>query len=1205
MTGRVTGMGLPNWLQEMFKRRGLQKPDGRWLYAYRLGAQEYGTLGQLLTDAVRATPVQVLARRNCHFAALFVLYASEWWRREYDGGPWRWGSILASLQISSDDWAPNERSEVVLSGFAFWGLRPTSEGKRYFGTVVAHGGLPLKLIGHGGSRLNAVMGTVLRQAVRYGWGESQVFEAVLDHEHGMPVSLRKEEVYRLLASMVLTTLDLKARYQLAGVADPIMRLDNAEPGWREEYPLQIDDAAAVQLLTSLVEAASQTSSDRDAGTVFQVVRSLSCSESGEWRLESQVVHPAVASASALAQQFGLGIASELPRYFEIYATVGERRALTSGRLLLGSDRATVTFGTQRQRWSGRVACNEHILHLRTAGNDLTEGGVALPGGESLADIDGPWVFVAEGERYRLAGAGDLRLPDAEALVAVPEGRTLESLEESAPGSEQLGQLHVDSGKTLVLWRVSGSVQISDTNDSWTVRLGQTRKLSGSLVLEGRRAAYSSRPWPVFRGKPHVVRYDDEGARVVLSKGLHWFAAGRGSQIDPARYCGPVELQVFEDDERIGRFRFILVSAHSSERFLSGTTTEDASVEFTGWGFADLAVESGRAKMGAFRKTAQGHAVTLQVLSTPPKDVLVHLRWPESPHELRVWVPFPASGGRAFDVEGTPVVSGSVMSLRHAAGVRILVFDQNPDQPKKYEVELELRGDPVLGRSDSSLSRRMVPIVKGFAEVRLLDLYGEIEALLSLSSELDARVELRLMVGGKRNFSVSVSRYDVALRPKVMGVALEDEDLRQVQPEQVQGCGVLASPILRPAEAPRVLSQSMSEPSGVWSIEGLRPEFAPWLVYPASGSALEFRPLCIGGGFAIEDDAATADPLPACALAMAIRLPDAVARLAAIDAVLVAMGDDFDHDSWSMLDGLWSAFGRLPLCSIDTFKVLATWPEVVVAMLFRSELPAAQLGGHVRELKRQLGMTLELVGITVWRRAIESFSNVWIQRLGDDLAKSSVPLLLKGRLKAIVDELPSLRLNMEWLQFECLNEYPPAVLQLQKDIAANRGAHLTRLWQGEDSLLQRLLLRVHADDAAWPEPRFFTDKAIRAFIEAVLAVPSMKSQMKLLQSFFWLDNGDFKLSVANVPVLCALWCALDLPLDWWRAPGNRLALQRLRAFDPLWFEDAYQHAFAACIGLALIEPVSVRLGGTAPPVEGGSRVHRLPAGTVQRIREKTN
>jgi len=89
------------------------------------------------------------------------------------------------------------------------------------------------------------------------------------------------------------------------------------------------------------------------------------------------------------------------------------------------------------------------------------------------------------------------------------------------------------------------------------------------------------------------------------------------------------------------------------------------------------------------------------------------------------------------------------------------------------------------------------------------------------------------------------------------------------------------------------------------------------------------------------------------------------------------------------------------------------------------------------------------------------------------------------------------------------------------------------------------------------------------------------------------------------VLCALWCALDLPLDWWRDSGNRLALQRLRAFDPLWFEDAYRHAFAACIGFGLIEPIPARLNGSAPLVEGGPRVHRAPAGTVQRIRERTN
>ena len=48
-----------------------------------------------------------------------------------------------------------------------------------------------------------------------------------------------------------------------------------DPDWREEYPLQIDDLAAVQLLTSMVKVASQASTEQGAVAVFQVVRSLS------------------------------------------------------------------------------------------------------------------------------------------------------------------------------------------------------------------------------------------------------------------------------------------------------------------------------------------------------------------------------------------------------------------------------------------------------------------------------------------------------------------------------------------------------------------------------------------------------------------------------------------------------------------------------------------------------------------------------------------------------------------------------------------------------------------------------------------------------------------------------------------------------------------------------------------------------------------
>ena len=111
---------------------------------------EYDSLRECLCEATRTTGVSPLA---CHptntLRRCLSFTPPNGGGVSYDGGPWKWGPILASLQVEKDDLPPNERSGAVLEGFAFWGLRPASEGKRYFGAVVAHGGLPLKLIGHG------------------------------------------------------------------------------------------------------------------------------------------------------------------------------------------------------------------------------------------------------------------------------------------------------------------------------------------------------------------------------------------------------------------------------------------------------------------------------------------------------------------------------------------------------------------------------------------------------------------------------------------------------------------------------------------------------------------------------------------------------------------------------------------------------------------------------------------------------------------------------------------------------------------------------------------------------------------------------------------------------------------------------------------------------------------------------------------------
>jgi hypothetical protein len=292
-------------------------------------------------------------------------------------------------------------------------------------------------------------------------------------------------------------------------------------------------------------------------------------------------------------------------------------------------------------------------------------------------------------------------------------------------------------------------------------------------------------------------------------------------------------------------------------------------------------------------TAQGHSLKLKAIDRPPKDIHVHLHWKGYPRELAIRMPFPASGGRAFDMDGRPVSNRSTLSLRQAAGIQILVFDQNPNRPKKYEIELELCGDHALCRSSARLSTKSVPISYGFAEVRLLDLYDEIETLLSLSGELDASVKLTLKGGGQASLSLSISRYDAPLLPNARTVRLSEKTIPSLDSNHVEGCKPLAIPLLSPSDDPLTLPAVSSEDKktiGVWNTDAIDPTSGPWLIYPSADSPLQFRPLCINAK--PQDDKAASTLEGEIGLASAMRHHDGQLRSQAIEAALERLRNNF-------------------------------------------------------------------------------------------------------------------------------------------------------------------------------------------------------------------------------------------------------------------------------------------------------------------------
>lgn len=127
------------WLNAFLARRGLQRPDGRPLYAYKVIDDEYAQLKDHLKG--------VNCGKHCQggFSALWLLFASEWWKREYDGGAWAWSPLFDAVAMHEPD--QFAKQAWVEAASTYWKLADDiCVGKKHIGKVVVNGGLPLKLI---------------------------------------------------------------------------------------------------------------------------------------------------------------------------------------------------------------------------------------------------------------------------------------------------------------------------------------------------------------------------------------------------------------------------------------------------------------------------------------------------------------------------------------------------------------------------------------------------------------------------------------------------------------------------------------------------------------------------------------------------------------------------------------------------------------------------------------------------------------------------------------------------------------------------------------------------------------------------------------------------------------------------------------------------------------------------------------------------
>jgi len=285
------------WVTSLLDRHDLKKPDGRPLFQYRISDSEFSEL----TDLLKLSTIMGVKniRKMLFWDAVFVIYASEWWRRYYNG-QWGWDGIFDSLGIDLDELSVGKRNILIETGLQRW-RRPVRyhNGNRMFlGTVATEGGLPLNQLSGSGGWLKHVLQPVLRKHISRGIDISVLIDSYRDW---IPNSYQSSEMTRILADIAEIVVMLRQEHQLMEKEEPLKWLDSNQPDWRELFPLPIDDESGRSLLKDLVDTVSTTEQDKQSKNPFEVERFLVRAESPSPELVAHLEMPTFVPLSSLGQ----------------------------------------------------------------------------------------------------------------------------------------------------------------------------------------------------------------------------------------------------------------------------------------------------------------------------------------------------------------------------------------------------------------------------------------------------------------------------------------------------------------------------------------------------------------------------------------------------------------------------------------------------------------------------------------------------------------------------------------------------------------------------------------------------------------------------------------------------------------------------------------------------------------------------------------
>lgn len=1104
--------GAHGWIQEFLKNKGLQRPDGRALYAYRCTEEEFNLLAVVLRQKNPHSEPTVTEMRA------FVLYASEWWQKKYDGHHWSWEPLLASI-----DWKDVHYTDLyspIREAWRWWGIdlvRVTSS-TRYLGTIACQGGLPLALVGDGKSKITQYLRAVLKHTVSYQKFVDDPIVLAQDQQHLLrPPTLHRDYVFRLAADLIAAVIDLQPNAQ---GGDPIDSLDRDRPGWRDTMPMALGNTDASNLLKGLLHAASQESVSRVDD--FRVERFLRQTSVG-WRLGARIRSPKSIRTIELAQRIGVP-ELELPPRFEVRIqgkrthVVGWYAARTDDYVLAG-EQSTVEV------WDD-IAADEFNLHFISG--DVISKPVPPYKGSALGSL--PWVFRDDdGGEYPFVGEGTVSNRSPKLITLVSDECTATNI--VLCEEEQIFALDRS------LWRVDKQLKIDTGVGICTVSPGSNQVSDEEYRFSGSRFYDLECNVPLFRDTPKLrLARPGQVPRVVNASEISWKQSRHGWQDKPDSY-GLWHIRHIKNGELRFHDRVGLLPERFSLTLEAGQDTSQGRLIFGRTDGARFSGQGEEVTVDVRRKGDGDNTVLVDVSSrettTPPPHVRLHINW-QGATELLVQAPFPGLGG--YFLRDDEPLDGEI-AVNELYGVRATAI--TPARSKAFRIDGELKAQDLEGDL-----RKIVHFNKPLKktalihEIPLSNVRQLIESLLAASPSSDAFVELNIIdnfgiiysTAKVCRFSAELEREAntmfVSVSPPLTGEAsVAYEALPIARPEEDSISLPLVGPVGDPHGAELPQDMDLNE---------------PWLIVVRHDDKVRVRPIVVGQGISTFAGVRNANMS---GLAGAVSIEGTKRRTDSIDAAMDAMLENDDaqqcEEDWSFLTESLLLTEGLPPGMFDLIKCLVKKQRLLIRAIFRLDSAPRQM---LWQLENELPFSWLLFQRDVWWHEAKQECTRLTHELkingidnGEQMARDHISKILREGnvhntgLGTLLEDV-SLRLKGSKLSD-----------RNKQDILAERGS----------ATPSQIKLRASMDD--WPKG-YCRNDWIQKLMRGKL--------LNILGKWQDYDEPPVRQPLFDTPVAAA-WCSIfNEPTD----PIITYLVKHIRAHDPEWFDVAYR---AAWVQLALI------------------------------------